>query len=110
MSRQQVNNQLSHLQRQIADVVARIKNKRQAKDSGFEADVYELNLRPLSKVENYAYKLVDAGAEYSLLGKSEPTDSKYAANTYKTVDKTDGKPSVVEGLVFENNREFDFRV
>ena len=110
MSSKPVNNQLDHLQRQIADVVAKIKQKQQAKNFEFGADVYELKLRPLSKVEGQAYSLVDNESAYSLLGQNVPADSGYVTETYNVVSRTDGKSTVVEGLVFENNREFDFKV
>ena len=110
MSSKPVNNQLDHLQRQIADVVAKIRKRQQAKNLEFEADVYELKLRPLSKVEGQVYNLVDNEAAYSLLGQNIPADSGYVTDAYNIVSRTDGKSTVVEGLVFDNNREFDFKV
>ena len=64
----------------------------------------------LSKVEVQQYRLMTTEASFMLLGQYEPTDNNYAAGAYKSTDKNEHKSTVIEGLVFKNNREFDFKV
>ena len=37
-------------------------------------------------------------------------NSEYVAETYQNNSKVDNSSTVVEGLVFKNNREIDFKV
>ena len=105
-----VNNYLKTLHQQIADVTAKIKQKQQSKNGDFAPEVYEFKIRTSSAVENQSYKLVDNEANFALLGQEFKADSGYVAESYETIGKVDKKPSVVEGLVFDNNKEFDFKV
>ena len=105
-----VDNYIKTLQQQIADVAMKIKNKQQSKDSSFAPEVYEFRVRTVSAVENQSYKLVNGEANFALLGQEVAADSGYVADSYEAVENVDKKSGVIEGLVFENNKEFDFKV
>ncbi len=111
MARPYLNTYLSSLQRQIADVATRIKQKQTPKSLSENFDAAEEKFWSLiSQVESQPYQLVKSEDAYSLLGKGEPVNSGYAAETYDAISKVDKKSTVIEGLVFENNQEFDFKV
>ena len=110
MTKPFIHNYLRTLQQQIADVTAKIKQKQQLKSSSFAPEVYEFKIRTISSVEDQSYNLVDSEANFALLGQEMKADSGYVAESYETIGKVDKKTSVVEGLVFENNKEFDFKV
>lgn len=111
MAKTPINNDYANqLQKQISSLATRIVQKRQMQKASFEPEVYELRLTPVSVVENQNYNLVDTEASYSLIGQNDPADSGYAAEMYNNNSKADKTSTVVEGLVFKNNREFDFKV
>ncbi len=110
MPQNNINNHIQNLQRQIADVVGRIKGRQESKNLAKFCLLEEYFSDNSSKVENQAYKLMSAEASYSLLKEEQATDSSYAAETYDFVSNADKRTTVVEGLYFENNKEFDFKV
>ncbi|MBE6468133.1 MAG: hypothetical protein E7004_06060 [Alphaproteobacteria bacterium] len=109
MTKTPVNNYIDAIQRQIADIAVKIKQKRQKEFQDFGDDVFELKIKSPA-VQNQAYKLVDDKVAYSILGQNAPADSNYVAETYDTVSKADKKTTVIEGLDFKNNKEYDFKV
>ena len=110
MSQNNINNHIQNLQRQITNIAGRLKNKHISDNKQDFNVLEEYFADKFSKVENQAYKLMSAEASYNLLKEETSTDSSYAAETYDFVNKADKKTTVVEGLYFENNREFDFKV
>ena len=104
-----INNYVDKLHKQIADIAVKIKQKHQKKNDGFEDSVYELRIKS-SAVQNQVYKLVDSQNAYSILGQNMPASSEYAAESYNIVANSDKKTTVVDGLEFKNNKEFDFKV
>lgn len=110
MSQPYINNYINNLQQKVAAAAARIKQKQQPKRTDGIFDEKTNEIRQSSGVENQAYKLMGSESAYALLGQTVPADSSYAAETYGYVSKVDKKPTVAEGLVFKNNREFDFKV
>ncbi len=109
MSRAPINNYVDSLHKQIADIAVKIKQKHQKKNDDFADGVYELRIKSPA-VQNQAYKLVDSQNAYSILGQSFPANSEYVAETYNMVANSDKKPTVIDGLDFKNNKEFDFKV
>ena len=109
MSKAPINNYIESLHRQIADVAVKIKQKHQKNNDTFENGVYELRIK-LPIVENQAYKLVDSQNAYSILGQTLPANSEYVTDTYNNVEKSDKKTTIIEGLEFKNNKEYDFKV
>ena len=109
MSKAPISNYVDSLQKQIADIAVKIKQKHQKKTDDFGDGVFELRIKSPA-VQNQAYKLVDDKMAYSILGQSISADSNYVADTYKYVAKSDKKTTVVEGLEFKNNKEYDFKV
>lgn len=111
MSKAPVNNNLSYLHRQIADIASKIKSRHSSSSFAPTSDeVYELRLKPVSKVENQAYELISSEVNLVLLEQNFSADSGYAAESYALTDKSDNHSTVVEGLVFEYNKEYDFKV
>ncbi len=111
MSRPYINNYISNLQKQIADAAIKVKQKQgDVKFSDVDNVVSEDVFNRLSRVEADIYNLVESDAAFSLTEQRLPADNGYAAETYDTVAKANNKSTVVEGLVFKNNREFDFKV
>lgn len=111
MTKSSVNNDyINSLQKQIGSLASKIVQKKQGEMPKFGAEVYEITLRTVSSVEDQSYNLVDAKAAYSLIGQNVPANSEYVAETYQNNSKVDNSSTVVEGLVFKNNREFDFKV
>ena len=104
-----INTYVDNLHKQISDIATKIKQKHQKKNDGFEDSVYELRIKS-SAVQNQAYKLVDLQNAYSILGQNMPASSGYVAETYNSVANSDKKTTVVDGLDFKNNKEFDFKV
>ena len=109
MTRAPINNYVDSLHKQIADIAVKIKQKHQKKNDDFADGVYELRIKS-SAVQNQAYKLVDSQNAYSILGQNSPANSEYVAETYNMVANSDKKSTVIEGLDFKNNKEFDFKV
>ena len=109
MSKTPVSNYVDSLHKQIADIAVKIKQKHQKKIQDFGEGVFEFRIKSPA-VQNQAYKLVDDNVAYSILGQNSPADSNYVAETYDTVSKADKKSTVIEGLEFKNNKEYDFRV
>ena len=109
MNKAPINNYLDGIQKQIADIAVKIKQKHQKNVQNFDEGVFEIKIKSPA-VQNQAYKLVDDKVAYSILGQNAQADSNYAAETYDTVSKSDKKTTVIEGLVFTNNKEYDFKV
>ena len=115
MAQSSVHNYIDSLQRQIADTAARIKQKQASRQTdNFLADeepgkAYSQSIF-VSHVEVQAYELVGAETAYTLLGLGMPADSAYAAGAYDYAGRADKTTAVAEGLIFDNNRQFDFRV
>ena len=109
MSKAPINNYVDSLHKQIADIAVKIKQKHQKKTDDFADGVYELRIKSPA-VQNQAYELVDVQNVYSMLGEKLSVDSEYVAETYNTVAKSDKKTTVIEGLEFKNNKEYDFKV
>ena len=111
MSRPYINNYISSLQKQIADAAMKIKQKQgNVKFSDVNDVVSEDVFNRLSRVEADIYNLVDSDVMCTLAEQQDFADSNYAADMYDAVAKSNNKSTVVEGLVFKNNREFDFKV
>lgn len=109
MSRAPISNYVDSLHKQIADIAVKIKQKHQKKTDDFGDGVFELHIKSPA-VQNQAYKLVDDKMVYSILGQNQPADSTYVADTYNQVAKSDKKTTIIEGLEFKNNKEYDFKV
>lgn len=109
MSKTPISNYIDSLHKQIADVAVKIKQKHQKKMQDFGDGVFELRIKSPA-VQNQAYKLVDDKVAYSILGQNLPADSNYVADTYNHVSQSDKKTTVIEGLDFKNNKEYDFKV
>ncbi|MBR2922198.1 MAG: hypothetical protein IKC10_02625 [Alphaproteobacteria bacterium] len=109
MSKAPISNYVDSLHKQIADIAVKIKQKHQKKTDDFGEGVYELRIKSPA-VQNQAYKLVDDKMFCSFLGQNILTDSGYVADTYNHVANSDKKSTVVEGLEFKNNKEYDFKV
>ena len=109
MNKTPINNYVDSLHKQITDIAAKIKQKHQKKTQDFGDGVYEIRIKS-DAVQNQTYKLVDDKMAYSILGQNQTADSKYVAVTYNNVAKSDKKTTVVEGLEFKNNKEYDFKV
>ena len=109
MSRAPISSYVDSLQKQIADIAVKIKQKHQKETDDFGDGVFELRIKSPA-VQNQAYKLVDSQNAYSILGQSSPANSEYVAETYNTVANSDKKTTVVDGLEFKNNKEYDFKV
>ena len=109
MSKAPISNYVDRLHKQIADIAVKIKQKHQNKAEDFGDGVFELRIKS-SAVQNQAYKLVDDKMAYSILGQNVPADSSYVAETYNVVSKADKKTTIIEGLEFKNNKEYDFKV
>ena len=109
MTKASINNYVDSLHKQIADIAIKIKQKHQKKNDDFADGIYELRVKS-DAVQNQAYKLVDSQNAYSMLGQSIPANSEYVAETYNTVANSDKKTTIIEGLDFKNNKEFDFKV
>ena len=106
-----INSYVESLQKQIADVASRIKRKNSAKEFADNNDTlqnYGFKLR--SDVEVQAYRLVCEETAYTLLGQDEGANSSYATGLYGFISKVDRTSSVIDGLEFENNQQFDFKV
>ena len=111
MTKAPINNDyVSRLQKQIGNLASKIVQKKQSEIPKFGSDVYEITLRTVSSVEDQSYNLVDAKAAYSLIGQNVPVNSGYVAEIYQNNSRVDNSSTIVEGLVFKNNREFDFKV
>ena len=112
MSRSYIDSYLNELHRQIAGAAARIKQKNVKGSDNYSKEMLHHDFEKLfaSHVEIQAYDLVSSEAAYSLIGQNIPADNNYAAGIYSITSKIDKKSSVVEGLVFKNNKEFDFKV
>lgn len=110
MSQPHVNSYIGNLQRQIADVASRIKQKQSAKDNASSRMVvsYEVTVRP--DVEAQPYKLIGNDVAYNMLGQAAEIDCSYATGAYGVASRINRPSSVVEGLVFKNNKQFDFKV
>ena len=110
MSRPYVNTYITHLQRQISEAATRIVRQksvqRDYEGEGAQKDVLYIR----SKIEPQKYELIHSENAYALIGQSLPMSSSYASASYVTTDKILMKSTVVEGFVFKNNREFDFKV
>ena len=110
MAKTYTNVYIENLQRQITHAAQKLKQQRKAKHiSDFVPEDHQPTY-VLSKVEVQQYRLMTTEASFMLLGQYEPTDNNYAAGAYKSTDKNEHKSTVIEGLVFKNNREFDFKV
>lgn len=109
MSKAPISNYVDSLQKQIADIAVKIKQKHQKKTDDFGDGVFELRIKS-SAVQNQSYKLVDDKMTCSFLGQKISTDSSYVADTYKYVANSDKKSTVIDGLDFKNNKEYDFKV
>lgn len=109
-----INRYIDNLQRQIADAAACVKQK----DAFRRIDVSKTENEAespsgflfVSAVEVQSYKLIGSETAYTLLGHYDLADNSYAAGAYRYVVNAGRGASVVEGLIFENNRNFDFRV
>lgn len=109
MSKAPISGYVDSLHKQISEMAAKIKQKHQKSSQDFGDSVIELRIKS-SAVQNQAYKLVDAQNAYSILGQSLPANSEYVADTYNTIAKSDKKTTLIEGLDFKNNKEYDFKV
>ncbi len=103
MAYSKIDNYVASLQRQVADIAGKI--KRMQNQTSFETQPQQ-NYH--SGVENKPYNPLRS----QTLGivKMDNPDCGYATETYQSVAATKEKSPVVEGLVFDNNKKFDFRV
>lgn len=108
MSQPKINNYVDSLQRQIADVAARVKYKQEIKGEYKEENKPSYGY--VLKTEGKAYNLIAEDMVYSTLGQSEAAGSYYVSELYGFVAKLDRSSSVIEGLIFKNNQQFDFKV
>ena len=110
MTKPYVNAYISNLQRQITDAAAKVRRSRikdfptaETQDSFPREYVW-------SKVDVQSYNLLDSNVHYLLTATDVPATTEYAADLYQSTADSIRKPTVVEGFVFKNNREFDFKV
>ena len=110
MSRPYVNAYINNLQRQIAEAATRlIYQKSVQKDGEDTFHQKEVSYVP-SKIETRKYELIQSESAYALINQRLPFSSSYASASYMSTDKILIKSTVVEGFVFDNNKEFDFKV
>lgn len=110
MSGSYINKYIADLQRQISASAAKIKRQdASSKDKNAENQAVQDNVLSYN-VDVRSYKLMVAESSYALLGGMMQPDNGYATSVYSSISCVDKKPTVAEGLVFENNREFDFRI
>lgn len=109
MSQPKINTYVDSLQRQIADVAAKIKHKEKSRDNWADNDLLPYRY-VYSDVEVKSYNLIGEEMISSTLGKSEAAESHYVTAAYGFVSNVDRPASVIEGLVFKNNQQFDFKV
>ncbi len=105
MAYSKIDNYVASLQRQVADIAGKVK-KMQNSASFEPAEEYNYSLG----VENIAYTPVKAEVFSGTLGQMDNADCGYAAESYQAVATTKEKSPIVEGLIFNNNKKFDFRV
>ena len=110
MVRPYVSAYINNLQRQIAEAAVKLARKESATYNRFETSSEEAVNYVWSKVDVQKYQLVDSDAAYALIGKRESAANDYAAESYTVASKISEKSTVVEGVVFKNNQEFDFKV
>lgn len=115
MSEIRLNNYLDNLHRQIDSSVVNIKNKSADKNSQPENAVAEDTGRyNYSRVNSYAYNLLETGVSYQLAAYSslnpQLQDSSYAAGSYQSAGSVIKEPTVLIDYMFEYNREFNFKV
>lgn len=116
MNRLNLNDYLSGLNRQISTSVAKIKGRDEAVSgaNGSSEDKETEANTTSSQLGASRYTLLDSGVSYLLSdwGSLQPqrTDSVYASESYRFSRDVNKPSTVVIDLMFENNREFDFKV
>lgn len=115
MSRIRLNNYLDSLHRQIDRSVANIKDRTAAgslQPENFDAEAD--NRYNYSRVNSYAYNLLETGVSYQLVAysslNSAASSSAYAAGSYQNAKDVLKEPTVLIDYMFEYNREFNFKV
>lgn len=109
MVKTDTNLYLKNLQKQITHIASNLRHEDKKEDKSFDvSDVFQHLFAP-NKVDTKSYSLLDSDSAYSLLKNDMQTASDYAAKAYET-SAYDKKASVAEGLVFKNNRDFNFKV
>lgn len=116
MNRLNLNDYLSNLNRQISSSVAKIKGRDETipgeggASLNDEAEV-QANSTQLSASR---YRLLDSNVSYLLSDwtslRPQRADSVYASQSYSFSRDVNKPSTVVIDLMFENNREFDFKV
>ncbi len=113
MAQTSVHDYVNSLHRQIAETAARIKRQQypgKTEISTTDTDRLPDRVRFVSYTEVQSYELINSENAYMLLGKAVATDNGYAAGAYRYAEGIDKKSSVIDGLIFDNNQNFDFRV
>ena len=110
MARPYVNAYINNLQRQIADAALRLARKKSVSHDKFQPIYEESKQYVWSKVDAQKYQLINSDVAYTLAGQREMAASNYASESYAAASKVSIKSTVVEGVVFKNNQEFDFKV
>lgn len=112
MNKLVLNDYLSSLHRQISVSVDKLKDKNSAPQSA-ETGTGDGALQSYRYgVSERAYSLLDSDVSYQMFsyGGRQGADSSYAAQSYSSVAKVDKPSTVLIDFMFENNREFDFKV
>ena len=101
---------INNLQRQIADAATKLARKKSVSRDHFRTSCEESRQYIWSKVDAQKYQLIGSDAAYALVGQREEAASEYASESYVAASKVSAKSTIVEGVVFKNNQEFDFKV
>ena len=110
MARPYVNGYINNLQWQITEAALRLARKKSATHDNFQLSSEEPKQYIWSKVDVQKYQLIGSEAAYTLVGQRETVASDYVSESYAAALKVSAKSTVVEGVVFKNNQEFDFKV
>lgn len=112
MDKLYLNDYLSQLHRQISGSVEKIKRNSGTFERQDEPKNENWGGTGQQGIENYAYKLLDSGVSYQLLGygTENRVNTAYAAASYGNAGQVLREPTVLIDFMFKNNREFDFKV
>ncbi len=111
MTRLQINDALTSLQRQIAVSVDRLKYKTDISRDGEDVAAGGNAYADAARLHEKAYSLLDSDLSYQLFSYAEHgVDASYAAKSYVYAAEVNRPSTVLIDFMFANNREFDFKV
>ncbi len=105
------NNYIDTLHQQISKSVDTIKKRSSAKTETiknvFEQPLVSENFR----LNGGSYRLLSASTAYQLVGEYDSrVETGYVTDSYRYAAEVIKEPTVLIDFMFENNREFDFKV